>query len=77
MHATYEQLYAYCSLRKQAVDEKHLVSKPLGIHPLHPFIQINSVYTHHTQVYVLEDGCVVKGWKLAGSSEAQVDAVSL
>lgn len=61
MDTTYEQLYAYCSLKKHAVDEKRLVSKPLDIHPLHPFIQINSVYTHHTQVYVLEYGCAIKG----------------
>ena len=57
----YEQLYAYYSLRKHAVDEKHLVSGSLGIYPVQPFIQRNAVYTHHIQVYVLEDGCAVKG----------------
>ena len=61
MDTTYEQVYVYCSLKKHAVDEKRLVSKPMAFHPLHPFIQRNSVSTHHTRVYVLEDGCAITG----------------
>jgi len=77
MDTTYEQLYAYCSLKKHAVDEKRLVWKPLDIHPIHPFIQRNSVYTHHTWVYVLEDGCAIKVWKEDGSSEEKAGAITL
>jgi len=77
MDTTYEQVYVYCSLKKHAVDEKRLVSKPMAFHPLHPFIQRNSVSTHHTRVYVLEDGCAITGWKVDGSSEEKSDAVSL
>lgn len=61
MNTTYEQLYAYCSLRKHAIDEKRLVSKPqVFIHFIRSSKEIQCTL-HHTQVYVLEDGCAIKG----------------